>query len=364
MKLGIAGTITRTFIDSPLTPLLLLTAIALGILALLQLPREEEPQIRVPMVDIHVQANGLKATDAVELVTEPLEDIVKGIDDVEHVYSRTEDDRVVVTARFFVGTDEDDAILRVHETIRAHMDEIPLGIPEPLIVGLGINDVPILVLTLVPEPEVAARWDDNALYNIAEELESELVKVADVGRTFIAGGRPDQIRIEPDPEYLALYGVTLNELVDKIENANRAFVIGRVREQGDSIEVIAGRTLQGVPDIGQLLITTSDERPVYVRDVARVVVGAQPEEHRVWHIPRDLGGEPLALPAVSLALAKRTGANAVEIADQVLERLDLVSGRLLPDGVDVIVTRDYGETGRSPTPPSVTWAPHSLFQCR
>ena len=133
MKLGIAGGLTRSFIGSPLTPLFLLAALALGLVALITLPREEEPQISVPMVDIHVQANGLKAEDAVKLVTEPLETIIKSIDGVEHVYSQTADDGTLVTARFKVGTSSDSAVLRVHDKVRANMDRIPVGIPEPLI---------------------------------------------------------------------------------------------------------------------------------------------------------------------------------------------------------------------------------------
>lgn len=234
MDIGIAGRLTRASITSPLTPLLLIASVLVGLLALAVLPREEEPQISVPMVDILVAVNGLKAEDAVELVTKPLEDIVKGIDGVEHVYSQSLDDRVVVTARFFVGTSADAAILRVHEEISSNLSSIPLGIPEPLIVGRGINDVPIVTLTLAPRddlpPAAADRWDDNALYNIAEELLHELIKVEDVGLTFIAGGRPDQIRVEPDPERLSLYGVTLNRLVEKIENANRSFVVGHIRK--------------------------------------------------------------------------------------------------------------------------------------
>ena len=284
MKLGLSGHLTKAFIRSPLTPLLLLAAMVVGVLALVSVPREEEPQISVPMVDIMVQANGLKAVDAAELVTKPLEDIVKGIDDVDHVYSQTVDDGVTVTARFNVGTDEDVAMLRVHETIRANMSRIPLGIPEPLIVGRGINDVPIVVLTLSPEAEVAERWTDAGLHAVAEELLLELFKVQDVGLTFIVGGRPDQIRVEPVPERLAMYGITLNRLVEKLENANRSFRLGRLREAGDSVPVIAGQTLQGVADIGDLLLTTHDGRPVYVKDVADIIVGTKPEEHRVWRI--------------------------------------------------------------------------------
>ena len=140
-RLGLSGHLTRFFIASPLTPLFLLAGLALGLIALVALPREEEPQISVPMVDIFVSADGLKADDAVKLVTEPLETIVKAIKGVEHVYSNTVDDRVVVTARFLVGTSADNAILRVHEKIRANYDRIPTGIPEPLIVGRGIDDV-------------------------------------------------------------------------------------------------------------------------------------------------------------------------------------------------------------------------------
>ena len=149
--LGIAGSLTRAFIASPLTPLFLLAAFAFGLVALMTLPREEEPQISVPMVDILVRADGLKAEDAVKLVTEPLETIVKGIDGVEHVYSQTRDDQVMVTARFMVGTSSDAAVLRVHDKVRANMDRIPVGIPEPLIVGRGIDDVAIVSLTLSPE---------------------------------------------------------------------------------------------------------------------------------------------------------------------------------------------------------------------
>ena len=186
----------------------------------------------MPMVDIMVRADGLKAPDAVELVTKPLEAIVKAIDGVEHVYSQTVDDRVMVTARFFVGTKADDAILRIHEKIRANYDRIPVGIPEPLIVGRGINDVAIVVLTLAPKPEAAERYTDKDLYQIADELRAELTKVDNVGLSYISGGSPQQIRVEPDPEKLSLYGVTLAQLVAKVRDANRSFLAGAVRDAG------------------------------------------------------------------------------------------------------------------------------------
>jgi multidrug efflux pump subunit AcrB len=344
VTLGLSGHLTRATIRSPLTPLFLLAALAVGLIALLTIPREEEPQISVPMVDIRVNADGLRAPDAVELVTKPLETIIKGIDGVEHVYSQTVDDRVIVTARFLVGTNADDAILRVHEKIRANFDRIPVGIPEPLIVGRGINDVAAVVLTLSPKPETAARWTDKDLYELAEKLQAELVKTENVGLTYISGGNPQQIRVEPDPEKLALFGVTLQQLVDKVRGANRSFQSGAVRDNGVMRNVAGGQTLAGIPDVGLLLVGTRDNRPVYVRDVASVVVGPSPQEHRVWMETAAPGGEWNRVPAVSIAFAKRSGANAVVVAQNLLARLASVEGRLVPAGMDVTVTRDYGET--------------------
>ena len=344
MKLGLSGRLTQATIRSPLTPLFLLAALAVGLVALLTIAREEEPQISVPMVDIRVNADGLKAPDAVELVTKPLEAIIKGIDGVEHVYSQTVDDRVMVTARFLVGTKADDAILRVHEKIRANIDRIPVGIPEPLIVGRGINDVAVVVLTLSPKPEAATRWTDKDLYELADQLRSELVKTDNIGLTYISGGNAQQIRVEPDPEKLALYGVTLQQLVAKVRDANRSFQAGSVRDNDRMRDVAAGQTLTGIPDIGLLLVTTRDNRPVYVRDVAKVVIGPSPLEHRVWMDTPGRGGHWDRVPAVSVAVAKRAGANAVVVAEQLLARLHSVEGRLVPPDVKVTVTRDYGET--------------------
>jgi multidrug efflux pump subunit AcrB len=344
VNLGLSGRLTQATIRSPLTPLFLLAALAVGLIALMTIAREEEPQISVPMVDIRVNADGLKAPDAVELVTKPLEAIIKGIDGVEHVYSQTVDDRVMVTARFLVGTKSDDAILRVHEKIRANIDRIPVGIPEPLIVGRGINDVAVVVLTLSPKPDAAARYTDKDLYELADQLRSELVKTDNIGLTYISGGNAEQIRVEPDPEKLALFGVTLQQLVAKVRDANRSFQAGSVRDNGLTRDVAAGQTLAGIPDIGLLLVTTRDNRPVYVRDVASVVIGPSPLEHRVWMDTPEKGGHWDRVPAVSVAFAKRAGANAVVVAEQLLARLQSVEGRLVPADVKVTVTRDYGET--------------------
>ncbi|MEX5727394.1 multidrug efflux pump subunit AcrB [Rhodovulum iodosum] len=342
--LGIAGRLTRSFITSPLTPLFLLAALAMGLLALVSLPREEEPQISVPLVDIHVQADGLKAVDAVKLITEPLETIVKGIDEVEHVYSQTADDQVMVTARFEVGLSQDTAILRVRDKILANLDRIPKGIPQPLVVGRGINDVAIVALTFAPAPgqtEIGAA----DLTRIAREVEVELAKIEDVGLTYMVGETDQAIRVAPSPEKLALYGITLQQLAGKLEGANSAAPAGMVRDGGQQIGLVLGRTLATAEEIGNLELTARDGRTVYMRDVSEIGFVSDLDEHHVASLARNPEtGEITRRPAVTLALAKRAGANAVVVAEKILHQVHEMEGRLIPDSVEVEITRDYGET--------------------
>ncbi|PCI05217.1 MAG: multidrug transporter AcrB [Hyphomicrobiales bacterium] len=343
MKLGIAGALTRTFINSPITPLFLIASLLLGVLALIVLPREEEPQISVPMVDVHVRADGLKAPDVVKLVTEPLEAIIKSIDGVEHVYSQTQDDGVLLTARFLVGTSSDAANLRIHEKIRANINRLPYGIPEPLIIGRSIDDVAIVVITLAPKPDKAEHWTANGLTRITRELRVELAKLPDVGLTYIVGDQPEEIQIEPAPEKLSLYGVTLQQLTAKIEGANRSFVIGKIRDDGKQVSLVAGQTLQTLSEIGNIVITTRDGRPVYVRDVANISLATRPKETSVFHVAKH-DGELTRVPAVSLAIAKRAGTNAVVIAEHITHRLEQLKGKIIPEDIEVSITRNYGET--------------------
>ena len=339
--LGIAGGLTSAFIRSALTPLFILAAVAAGLVALISLPREEEPQISVPLVDIHVQAPGLRAEDGVKLVTEPLEVLVKGINDVEHVYSQTRDDNAMVTARFLVGTKSEDAILHVHDKLRANITRLPLGIPEPLVIGRGIDDVAIIALTLAPAPGHEASAND--LTRIAREVQAEAAKVNEVGLTYIVGEAQEVIRIVPDPERLALYGVTLQQLAGKVSQANRSFNTGLLRNGGEQIALVAGETLTAPSEVASLLLTTRDGRPVYVADVADVSFVPDSSDHIVSQITRE-GEELRRTPAVTIAVAKRAGANAVIVAEEVLHRVHALEGTLIPEGIEVSVTRDYGET--------------------
>ena len=305
------------------------------------LPREEEPQISVPMIDIRLQAPGLRAEDAVKLVTQPLETIIKGIDGVEHIYSQTSDDFAMVTARFAVGTSADAAILRVHEKLQANMDRIPVGIPEPIVVGRGIDDVAIVSLTLHPAPGVDLAAND--LTRIARELRAEVAKIDDVGLTYLVGEAPEAIRIAPDPGRLALYGVTLQQLAGKVQGANKAFNTGLLRDGGEQIALVAGETLASPAQIANLLLTTRDGRPVYVGDVADVAFVPDTSDQIVSHVVRGESGISRS-PAVTLAVAKRAGANAVVVAHEILQRVEAAKGRIIPDSVEVTITRDYGES--------------------
>ena len=340
--LGIAGGLTRTFIQSSLTPLMILAALAVGLLALFSLPREEEPQISVPLVDIHIAAPGLRAEDAVKLVTEPMETIVKGINDVDHVYSQSRDDMVMVTARFLVGTPEDSAMLRVHDQVRGNMDRIPFGITEPLIVGRGIDDVAIVALTL--SAREGSQASANDLTRIARQLQVELAKIDDVGLTYLVGEAPEAIRVAPDPERLAIYGVTLQQLASKVGAANQVLALGMVRQDGEQLALMAGETLHAPAEIANLLLTSRDGRPVYVRDVADISFVPDTSDRIVTNVTKSEDGSIRRTPAVTLALAKRAGSNAVLVADKVLHRVEALEHHLIPDGVQVDVTRDYGET--------------------
>ena len=341
--LGIAGALTRAFITSPLTPLFLVAAFAFGLVALMTLPREEEPQISVPMVDILVRADGLKADDAAKLISEPLETIAKGIDGVEHVYSQTRDDSVMVTARFVVGTASDAAILRVHDKVRANLSSIPVGVPEPMIVGRGIDDVAIVALTLSPKPEAADRITPNDLTRVARELRTEISKIDDVGLSYLVGEAGEIIRVAPNPEKLALYGVTLQQLAGKVSGANRTFPASKVRDNGEQIDIIAGETLGSPAAVANLLITSRDGRPVYVRDVADVAFAIDTSDALVSTVTKSETGV-IRLPSVTLAVAKRAGSNAVLVAEQILHSVERLEGNLIPDDMQVEVTRDYGET--------------------
>ena len=347
--LGLSGRLTRTTLNSPLTPLFLLVAILLGLLAVMSIPREEEPQISVPMIDISISDPGVKAADGVELIAKPLEAIVKSVSGVDHVYSFVDDDRVLVTARFKVGTDPDNAAIRIHEKISANMARLPAGVAAPLIQERGINDVPALVLTLSPHisrsgPGAGDRMTDQGLYELAVKLRSELAKVDNVGLTFIVGGRPEELRVQLDAGLMRAHGVSLEALTGAIKAADTVAPLGTVRDDNRALSVSAGKTLQNAQDIGRITVPSITGQAVLVRDVATVVEAPREDQSHVFRYSEAEAGNWVQTPAVSLAIAKRQGANAVTVAQAILNRVAALKGPLIPATVNVAVTRDYGES--------------------
>jgi multidrug efflux pump subunit AcrB len=340
VNLGISGRITRATIASPLTPLFLLAAILVGLIATITIPREEEPQIKVPMVDIRVAAPGLSAADSVELAGKPLEQIVKSIDGVEHVYTQAQDNGVMVTARFNVGQDPEAAATRVDEKIKANIDKIPAGIQPPQITVRGISDVPIVVLTLTPK---GPGWDERSLYTLAGKLRTEVAKVDDVGLTFITGGQREAIRVVPDPARLAAAQVPLSGVIDAIRQGGRSFPAGSVRQDGAALAVSAGAPFASVDEVRRLTVRSASGAPVLLGDVAQVEQGGAQDQARSWRWSWTSSGWRQA-PAVSIAIAKRNGANAVNVSQGVVARVEALKGGLIPASVSVDVTRDYGET--------------------
>ncbi|MGQ5702365.1 efflux RND transporter permease subunit [Sandaracinobacteroides sp. A072] len=348
--LGIAGRLTAATIQSPLTPLILLASILVGLLALLSIPREEEPQISVPMVDIEMMVPGMSASQVVEHVGKPLEEILMATPGVEHVYVQARDHGVMVTARFIVGSRPEDAAVRVHERLQANADRAPPGTQWPKVTVRGIDDVPILVLTLSPEADVSDRWTDRDLRRIAERLRTEMLKVPDIGLTFIVGGQTDAIRVVPDPARLAAHGVPLSAVMESVGQAARQMPVGTVRQQGDATMLVAGNGVSSAAELERLMLRSVTGAPVYLSDVADVSLGASDTQARVWRLEAPATGEGAGekrwsmAPAVSVAIAKRTGANAVTVSQTVEHRLEQMRGQLLPDGLKVDITRNYGET--------------------
>lgn len=342
-KLGIAGALTKATIKSPLTLLLLLASFAVGFMALLAIPREEEPQISVPMVNVQIPAPGLAANDVSVKVTEPVETALRGLNGVEHVYSQTQDNGVMFTARFKVGTDSDDAILRVQQKMREPNIVPKNGTLDPIITARGIDDVPILVVTVSPKPEIQDRWTDANLYDLASDIKAELIKVNDVGTVFMVGGRPNELNISPDVARLASNGVPLGSLIETLKSATSSMPLGNLRNNNQAQEVVAGSGFKNIDEIKNLSIKTINGGEVLVGDVADVSLKPRNDQSIAYHYER-VNGEMHRTPTVAIAIAKRPGVNAVVLTEHVREKLKTLEGTIIPDGINAKIVRDYGET--------------------
>ncbi|MBX3024215.1 efflux RND transporter permease subunit [bacterium] len=349
---GWTARIVEIFITSKLSILFLLASFAAGAVALLATPREEEPQIVVPFADVIVEMPGASAAEVENLVATPLEAKLWEIDGVEYVYSMARPGQAVVTVRFFVGEDRERSLVKVWNKVMSNQDAIPQGVTRWIVKPVEIDDVPIVLFTLSSSNPT---YDGGALRRIADEVLDKLGRVPNTGRRSVVGGEPRRVTVYADPARMTARDVTLLEVVQALEAANVNLQAGRF-ERGDAdIALEAGPFLRSVDEVGAALVARPGGRPVYVRDVARVVDGpAEAESYtRIGFGPaaaaaRRIGDRAAAAgeerPAVTIAVAKRKGTNAVRVAEEVVAAVAGLRGSVIPDEVDVNITRDYGET--------------------
>ncbi len=335
---GLAGKIAHGFIDSKLTPLVIVAALLLGAFAILQTPREEEPQIIVPMLDVMVSMPGATPQEVEERASVPMEKLLRQISGVEYVYSISRPGASLIILRFKVGTKEEDAIIKTYNELYSHFDQIPPGVSQPLVKVRSIDDVPILALTLWGK-----NYDSFRLRQVAAELEHTVKQVDDVSETHIIGGLPRTLRVELDPQRLAAYGIFAGQVVNAIQGSNARAEAGSFSQENTEFQVQAGRFLDSAADLQQVVVAVKNGRPVYLRDVAQKIEDGPAEPSNYVLFGEGKEGD---YPAVTLTVAKRKGTNASIISEKVLERIHELRGNVLPADLNVTTTRNYGETAK------------------
>jgi len=335
-RLRAAGRLAATFINSKLTPLFVAASILLGVFALVKFPREEEPQIIVPIMDIFVTMPGASSREVEERVTKPMEKLLWEIPGVEYVYSTSSPSASMVVVRFRVGENEEKAIVRLNQKIFAHLDLIPPGASSPLIKPRSIDDVPILALTLSSK-----RYGDYELRRLAAQLHDTIKQVDEVSEVTIIGGQRRQARIELDEVRLAAYHLSPSDVTGAVAAANSRLPIASFAGSNHEFLMEVGSFLGNTDEVKRVVVGSIANRPVFLGDVATIEDGGEEPSQYV----RYASAQDASLsPAVTLAVAKRKGANAISVADQVLAHINTVRGSVLPADVQLSVTRNYGET--------------------
>jgi multidrug efflux pump subunit AcrB len=338
--LGIAGRIAQAFIDSKLTPLLVAASMLLGVFAVLMLPREEEPQIKVPMIDVMVGMPGFSAKEVEERATRPMEKLLWEIPGVEYIYSTSKPGQSLVIVRFKVGEDPEQSLVELTEKLRSNFDRIPPGVSWPLIKPKSIDDVPILALTFH-----SSRYDHLMLRRLVAQVDDAVKQVPLVAETTLIGGSRRQVRVLLDPVKLAAYNLTPAGLVPMLHQANRQYTAGDVTGNDRETVVETGAFLKTAADVGNVVVGVFGGKPVYLRQVAHIRDGAEEPSQYVFFGRGAASGEAAhEQPAVTLAIAKRPGANAISVADAVLRKVDSLKGYIIPKDIHVTVTRNYGAT--------------------
>ena len=332
--LGAAGKVAHAFINSKLTPLAIVASLALGAFSLWKLPREEEPQIIVPMIDIFVSMPGASAKEVEERVTKPMEKLLWEIPGVEYIYSTSMPGGAMAIVRFYVGEEEEKAIVRLNQKMFANFDLIPPGASQPLIKPRSIDDVPILALTLWSD-----RYDDFQLRQVAAQLHDAVKQTPEVSVVQIIGGQRREVRVTLDAARLAAYSLAPMQVMGALGASNRRLPSGNFATGNQEFLLETGEFLTSAEDVRQVVVGVFNNKPIFVREIAEVTDGGE-EPAQYVHFAR--GGA--FYPAVTLAVSKRKGTNAIDVAHRVLDRVEGLQGELIPSDVRIDITRHYGET--------------------
>jgi multidrug efflux pump subunit AcrB len=338
--MGFAGRIARAFIDSKLTPLVVITSVVLGAAAIIMLPREEEPQIKVPMIDVLVAMPGSTAKEVEVRATRPMEKLLWEIPGVEYIYSTSRPGESLAIVRFKVGEDVEKSLVKLNQKLQSNFDRIPYGVSSPLIKPKSIDDVPILALTFH-----SANYDHLTLRRLVAQVDDAVKQVPLVAETTLIGGAKRQLRVLLDPSRLTSRNLSAVEIVPMLIQANRQTVAGGLTSNNREVIVETGGFLSTAQDAGNVVVGVSDGKPVYLREVAEIKDGAEePSQYVFFGAGMANAATAEEQPAVTLSIAKRPGANAISVAHQVLKRIETLKGRTIPNDVGIAITRNYGET--------------------
>ncbi len=342
--LHLAGRIAHSFITSKLTPLVIIAALLLGAFSIIQTPREEEPQIVVPMLDVFVQMPGASSDEVAQRVSLPMERLLREVPGVEYIYSISHPGVSMIVVRFYVGTKEEDAIIQTYNKLYSNFDRIPPGVSQPIIKARSIDDVPIMALTLWGK-----NYDAYRLRRIAGELENSLKPLEGISETKIIGGQPRQIRVVLDTQRLAAYGLTPSVVVAQLQSSNSRSQAGSFSRDNREMQVEAGVFFTSIDDLRQVVIGVHAGRPVYLRDVAEKLEDGPAEPNSYVLYGTAGSGSEVAgtnYPAVTVTISKRKGTNATLISERVASQIESLKGYVLPHDLNVTVTRNYGETAK------------------
>jgi multidrug efflux pump subunit AcrB len=339
---GLAGKIAHAFIDSKLTPLVIIASLLLGFFSILETPREEDPQIVVPMLDIFVSMPGASSAEVEQRVAIPMERLLHEIPGVEYIYSTSQPGEAMVTVRYYVGVKQEDAVVRTYNKLYSNFDLIPPGASKPLIKVRSIDNVPVLAVTFWGKA-----YDGFSLRQIAAEAEQTVKQVNDVSEVTLIGGRRRELRVTLDPQRLAAFHTSPASIARALEVSNRRSDVGSFSADNQEFAVQAGHFIQSADDARRIVVGVQGGRPVYLGDVAQVTDGpAEPADYVFFGeggAGRQISG---TFPAVTLTVAKRKGSNATIVARNVLEKINSLRGYTIPQDVQITATRDYGETAK------------------